>query len=257
MRTEQANVASVIVGQRLRPLVPEKVAALAESMKLIGLQNPISVYLDEEDQAHLVAGLHRLEAARSLGWDFIDAVVLDHLSPIDRELWEIDENLARAELTADEKREHLKRRKALWEQRQIAENETGGTSRPTSLSDGRRAGPQHQKNFAADTAASTGLSKRQINRLLAKPKPHQPKPVERGQHQLGLGEVDHAALCRLACAMARFLGRRDYQQHLNESQRAMIAAELVAHVDDADGWLDALNAIQVSIAELLRGRGRP
>ena len=42
----------------------------------------------------------------------------------------------------------LKRRKKLWEKRQ----ETGGASRATSLTDGRKAGPQHQKSFAADTA---------------------------------------------------------------------------------------------------------
>jgi hypothetical protein len=48
---------------------------------------------------------------------------------------------------------------------------------PPVLSDGRKAGPQHKKSFAADTAASTGLSKRQINRLLADPKPKEAKAV--------------------------------------------------------------------------------
>jgi hypothetical protein len=86
-----------------------------------------------------------------------------------RDLWEIDENLARAELSDDEKRECLKRRKAIWEKQQAdraemekaeTDKETGGKSLPTSrkLKDGRGKGPQHDKGFAADTAEKTGLS---------------------------------------------------------------------------------------------------
>lgn len=74
-------------------------------------------------------------AAKKLGWEEIDCIFTD-LSETDRELWEIDENLVRAELTTAEKREHLKRRKEVWERRQKEARDTGGKSLPTSLADG-------------------------------------------------------------------------------------------------------------------------
>ena len=50
-----------------------------------------------------------------------------------------------------------------WEAR-----ETGDATCASSLSDGRKAGPQHEKQFAADTASVSGESKSQINRHLAR-----------------------------------------------------------------------------------------
>ncbi len=67
---------------------------------------------------------------------------------LDRELWQIDENLIRAELTEIERTDHLRRRKEIFK----AKKKLGGTNPPTSLSDGRKAGPQHQKGFDKDTA---------------------------------------------------------------------------------------------------------
>ena len=95
-----------IVGVR-RNADADKVKTLAESMKAIGLQTPISVWTpDDGETVRLVAGRHRLEAARLLGWDRIDCVVVN-LSEIDRRLWEIAENLHRAELTVTERAENI------------------------------------------------------------------------------------------------------------------------------------------------------
>lgn len=75
--------------------------------------------------------------------------------------------------------------------------ELGGTSRPTKLrSDGQRAGPQHEKGFAAETAAATGLSKRHINRLLAEPKLRLPPPAPRPQNDEETVEEQVGALMR-------------------------------------------------------------
>lgn len=75
---------------------------------------------------------------------------------------EIDENLARAELTPAQTAEHTARRKELWERK------AAGTTRSTSLKDGRSAGPQHARGFAAETAQSIGRSKQDINRAVAR-----------------------------------------------------------------------------------------
>lgn len=46
--------------------------------------------------------------------------------------------------------------------------ETGGTSDSTCLSDGRKAGPQHEEGFAAETSTAAGMTKQAINRHLAR-----------------------------------------------------------------------------------------
>jgi ParB family chromosome partitioning protein len=63
----------------------------------------------------LVAGLHRLEAARKLNWKEIRCSVFDDMDADRAELVEIDENLIRANLTPAEEAAHMGRRKQLYE----------------------------------------------------------------------------------------------------------------------------------------------
>ena len=70
---QQIPVGEVKVGERLRRLDDGKVVELMNSYELMGVINPISV--DQEFQ--LLAGAHRLEAARRLGWETIEAKVFD------------------------------------------------------------------------------------------------------------------------------------------------------------------------------------
>ncbi len=62
----------------------------------------------------LIAGWHRLEACRSLGWEAIDATVLS-VDDIEAEIIEISENLFRNELTVLERGQQYKRLKAFYE----------------------------------------------------------------------------------------------------------------------------------------------
>ena len=64
----------------------------------------------------MVAGRHRLEAGRKLGWQEIRCVFV-HLDDIDRQLWEIDENLMRAELGPAETAQHTAKRAELVRQK--------------------------------------------------------------------------------------------------------------------------------------------
>ena len=108
LHTGKCFVDAVDVGERLRSADPERVAALAESIDAIGLQQPISVWSPDRDTVNLVAGLHRLEAFKrlreelsdewDLRWDEIPCIFVD-MDDLDRQLWEIDENLMRAELS--------------------------------------------------------------------------------------------------------------------------------------------------------------
>ena len=102
-------VAKIRVGERARGLREDAVVSLVESIKIIGLKVPISVQIDaasRDERYLLVTGLHRLEACRRLGMAHIDARIID-LGEIERRLWEIAENLHRAELTALERSEHV------------------------------------------------------------------------------------------------------------------------------------------------------
>ena len=98
-------IEQIVIGKRRRSADRGKVDDLAASIVEIGLINPITVTPDHR----LIAGLHRLEAMRVLGWPAVPAIVQD-LDPLDAELTEIDENLIRADLSVLERGEHLRRR---------------------------------------------------------------------------------------------------------------------------------------------------
>ena len=124
---EQHRVADIHIGERQRRLDDEAVQRLMASMAEIGLRTPITVRVvpfavmpdgeEMEDALSLVAGAHRLEAAKRLGWEKIDCIVVDD-SDVEAQMWEIAENLHRAELTALERSEHIARWIKLEEERQ-------------------------------------------------------------------------------------------------------------------------------------------
>ena len=94
-----------VPAHRARGLDGAAVDRLAESMAAMGLRTPISVRMDGDDLL-LVAGAHRLEAARRLGWEKIPAVYIEG-DERDARLWELAENLHRAELLPVERAEHI------------------------------------------------------------------------------------------------------------------------------------------------------
>ena len=158
MEIDSIIVESVSVPPRLRQLDENKVKALAASMESIGLQQPITVFDPNGEQTNLVAGHHRLAAARLLGWEDIPGIWTD-AADLDRQLWEIDENLIRSELTELERADHLKRRKEIFDARSSAEKI------PTTQTSKRgRKGEGRPKEFDQDTADKTGLDKSTIRK---------------------------------------------------------------------------------------------
>lgn len=87
-------LSEIIIADRMRPADPGKVSELAESIKSIGLINPLTVNAD----GSLIAGYHRYKALLSLGWKEAPVNKMDLSQPL-AELAEIDENLKRNELT--------------------------------------------------------------------------------------------------------------------------------------------------------------
>ncbi len=109
-------IENIIVGKRLRVLNDAAVVSLSGSIRDQGLLVPLLVtpvhgYPDGKSEMYwLVAGNHRLEACKLLGWTEIQATITA-MSDIDRELAEIDENYMRSDLTGMQKEEHLAKRK--------------------------------------------------------------------------------------------------------------------------------------------------
>jgi ParB family transcriptional regulator, chromosome partitioning protein len=149
MEIHKVSVDAISAEQRMRQINSDRVAALAESIKTIGLQTPISVWSnDDGSEVRLVAGAHRLAAVKSLGWEEVACSLVD-MDEIDRQLWEIAENLHRAELDALERSNHIaewvrlteKRRKEREENQplQVATPEVGYKKPPPQKESGQRA----------------------------------------------------------------------------------------------------------------------
>jgi ParB/RepB/Spo0J family partition protein len=106
---ERIAVEEVEVVGKHRAIDPAKVKSLAASMAKIGLRTPITVRRIEKDldtEILLVAGLYRLEAAKKLGWEHIDAFVMEG-TKADARMWQLMENLYRADLTALQRAAHV------------------------------------------------------------------------------------------------------------------------------------------------------
>lgn len=154
----QIPINQISTFDRVRQASRKQVDALIASIGEVGLLNPVTVAATEGGFA-LVAGMHRLEACRALGWEAVPAIVLD-LNEQQRIIAECDENLCASSLTAAERAEFTRRRKAAYEA--LHPETVNGSNQHTRV---RQVGEGSEApRFTADTAASTGQSERAIQR---------------------------------------------------------------------------------------------
>jgi ParB-like chromosome segregation protein Spo0J len=110
--TKSLRLEDIWVGARMRPVNAIRAKDLLASLQEIGLNTALSVRASSDlsktgsRRWTLVAGAHRLEAARKLGWKTIRCEIFTG-TEAEARIWEIRENLDRAELTALEKAEHV------------------------------------------------------------------------------------------------------------------------------------------------------
>ena len=146
-------------GKSRRALSRTAVKALADSIAEIGLLAPIAVVRVGEAY-EMVAGRHRLAAAKQLGWSEIPAVVVE-LDDVDRLLAEIDENLIRNELRTLERSEHLAERKRLYLLKH-PETKRGTAGANASNAAQGKGDASETVSFATDTSEKTGRTERAI-----------------------------------------------------------------------------------------------
>lgn len=174
------RITDIKIGERRRGR--RSVESLVESIKQIGLLNPITVTED----FRLIAGFNRLEAAKSMGWTEIECNTVS-LTGLKADLAEIDENLIRNELTALERGEQLARRKEIYEALHPETKHGGDRGNQHTGGKGRQGdklavcqtpeasgGPGNKEDktadnlatvsFVDDTAKKTGASPRTVRR---------------------------------------------------------------------------------------------
>jgi ParB family chromosome partitioning protein len=93
----QVPIEDIIIKKRIRKDMGD-IGALAESMKKFGLICPIVI----SGNNILIAGGRRLEAARSLGWRTINAVIAQIPEEVSGLEIEIEENLCRLDFSPGE-----------------------------------------------------------------------------------------------------------------------------------------------------------
>ena len=168
-------IQKIQVCERLRKVRTEAVTALAESIKTLGLLNPVLVTPIHEDDTpeavkayRLVAGHHRLEACKQLGMTEIGVNIVT-IGEVDQRLAEIDENLCRAELNHLERAEHLVARKSLYETK-YPETKNGSKGGGRDGIGTKHRGENEKKSFSVDTAKKTGKTERNIQQAVRRAK---------------------------------------------------------------------------------------
>lgn len=144
------QVDEIQVKEGRRELNADHVRELAESIKELGLLNPVTV-----DKDHiLIAGLHRLEAVKLLEWPEVECTV-SSLEGLQAELAEIDENFVRNDLTTLEYGEMLLRRKEIYEM--LHPNSKHGGDRKSEKIKSAKCKVDFEKSFIEDTAEKLGV----------------------------------------------------------------------------------------------------
>jgi len=168
MELTELDVDMIVTIDRKRPVNDSNVQYLADSIKRVGLQTPITVRIVSKmddpvtgeplnDVPVLVSGAHRLAAVRLLGLEEIDAFVM-YGTDVEYRLWEISENLHRAELTRLERDEHV----AEWIK--LTEEKQDDDASPLGTHEQKKAGQQAGGINAA--ARELGVGKSDAHRAI-------------------------------------------------------------------------------------------
>lgn len=167
MERRRITLENIHIGSRHREPDMAKVRDIARSIADVGLMHPPAVMFRDgvvvdgevmENTPVLIYGRHRVLALMELGEVTYDCVVHD-VDDLQAELMEIDENLARAELSPAQEAAHIRRRQEIWEIKNGPAKAVGG--RASAVAQGREVANE-KSAFATDTAQSSGRGLRSV-----------------------------------------------------------------------------------------------
>ena len=154
-KIEMVEIASILIEDRSRDVDEGWAQALAVMFKASEMLNPITIWQGEYGP-RLVAGAHRIAAHVINGETHIAANWCKAETLVDAKMLETEENLARHELNALDRAQHLYEWKEAYEAK-YPETKNGG--------DRKSEGVQNQNemiSFCSDVAEKIGLSERAI-----------------------------------------------------------------------------------------------
>ena len=187
------SVNEIIIGNRFRKNIDsEKIRLLAESIKEIGLQQPIKITQEKK----LIFGMHRLEAVKLNGEIQIECDISTETDPLKIELAEIDENLMRNDLHYLDRGLHLGRRKEIYEQlypQTIPRNKQGHINNFNSSSEIISYEP---KPFTEDVANRLNVSQRTVQNEIQIAKNLIPE-MQKLVVEKDIGKVDAIKIARM------------------------------------------------------------
>ena len=115
MSVELLNLSEITVADRLRSVDEDWAKAIAQSIEINGLMEPIVVRPLKGGGYALVAGAHRFRGLELAGLDEAECKILD-LTEAEARLAEIDENLMRREMNALDRAVFLAERQRVYEE---------------------------------------------------------------------------------------------------------------------------------------------
>ena len=168
MQQTSVKVAEIDARHRLRPVSEAGVESLIASITETGvMKDAIHVRRKKDGSFVLIAGGHRLEAARRLGWEEIEAKVWTDVTDDWARLMEIDDNLAGAEMNALDTAVFLAERKAVYERMHPAAKAATGAALAAKRWSPDAVDIMSVASFAAATAEKFGLTDRHVRRMIA------------------------------------------------------------------------------------------
>lgn len=227
---------------RLRPVDQDRAMLIAAAMAEEGLRVPVEVRpLNKRGKHVLITGGHRVAAAAILGWDGIEAEILD-LSADEAREREINENLYRADLTELERAVFLAEKKRIYEKKH-PETRHGGNRRRDQVAIFGHLAPR----FTQEMEERLGYSSRQLSRMIARAAlPAEVRALIAGTPIANNGsQLD--ALLRMEpdqqIAVAKLIGRggEDAPDSVAGAVKVLTGAPQIV-TDPADAQFDALMA---------------
>ena len=234
MRTvEHFKIESIAVAPGRRNVSDAAVSRLAESLSSIGLRTPITVRIVDgwtapdgvvvDGQPVLVTGAHRLAAAKSLGWQEIECFVFDGDNEIDAQIWEIAENLHRAELTKAERADQVAEWIRLVEEKQEQERQALIRSEARKI--------ERESDYRIDEDEALEVADEVSRQLDAKPEGGRPEGGTRAaSRELGISEPQ-ARRAKLIASMTPAAKKAAKAAGLDNNQKAL---ERIARKPEAE-----------------------
>ncbi|WP_054007856.1 ParB N-terminal domain-containing protein [Cypionkella psychrotolerans] len=166
MKRDTVAINLIDVEDRLRPVSEAGINSLIASITELGvMKDPIHLRQLKTGRLVLIAGGHRLEAARRLEWTEIAAQIWTDVTDDWARLMEVDDNLAGAEMNALDTAVFLAERKKVYEK--LHPESAAGVFKGNQHTGNVVADMMSVTSFAAATAEKFGMTDRHVRRMIS------------------------------------------------------------------------------------------